>query len=643
MIKETKTVIIRIQTTENSDNKKGEKNMRRNFFRGVGSLFLAMFLVLTSAQEIFAATQDIIDTGRRGSFTIYKYDLTAAEQDDVDISGGVFENNGKEDIKAKETLMNYAISGVEFTYLQLGGIHTDSQGGKVQLLYDIPESLEKILELENERKNHCYTSTELNKTLKDIMSKGTEGKNKLEQYMMNSEERKAMPVTDTEGKTAATGLSLGLYLILETRVPANVHTTIDPFFVSLPMTDSEGDAWFYDVEVYPKNQTDIPDLDKLVKQKDDNGKLSYEDVATGSEGDVMDYILVSHLPQITSEATYLTKYSFVDKMDTGLVYNKDVTIRFYDSEADARENKKEKAIQIWDNDESLYQVSYIEENNQKMTVTITKEGLKEINTKFSGKWIVIDYSCSIKSDQSPILGDSGNINNVNLEWKRTNMEEADTLEDRAKVYTFGLNIKKNFADNKGNALDVQFVLQNQTDGHYIKAKGENGIYYVTDSEKGTTEKEATVLVPAEDGNLEIYGLEANTYVLTEIATSDGYSLLKKSMVIDIVSTLDNIIPSRTTLYDIMDKNNNPNKNLIETEGRRASASVDGKPASMSEFHSDNGSVSINANVELSVVNSRTFQLPQTGGLGTWIFTFAGCGAALVGVILVTKKSKKKEV
>ena len=141
MIKETKTVIIRIQTTENSDNKKGEKNMRRNFFRGVGSLFLTMFLVLTSAQEIFAATQDIIDTGRRGSFTIYKYDLTAAEQDDVDISGGVFENNGKEDIKAKETLMNYAISGVEFTYLQLGGIHTDSQGGKVQLLYDIPESL----------------------------------------------------------------------------------------------------------------------------------------------------------------------------------------------------------------------------------------------------------------------------------------------------------------------------------------------------------------------------------------------------------------------------------------------------------------------------------------------------------------------
>lgn len=619
--------------------------MGKNFLKGVVSFILAMLLVITSVQEIFAATEDLIDTNRRGSFTIYKYDLTAAEQDDVQVSGGVFENNGKEDIKAKEALMNYAIPGVEFTYLQIGDIHTDSRKGSVQLLYDIPEELEKMLELEDHRKNHSHTSTELNKALKELLSKGTDGKNQLERYLMNSEGKKAMPVTDEEGKTAATGLPLGLYLIVETRVPANVHMTIDPFFVSIPMTDSEGNAWFYDVEVYPKNQTDIPDLNKLVKQRDDNGKLPYEDVATGSEGDVMDYILVSHLPQITSEATYLTKYVFVDKLDIGLGYNQDTTIRFYSTEADARENKKEKAIQIWDKDDVFFQTIYAEENRQrnKMTVIITKEGLKEINTNFSAKWIVIDYSCNIKSNQLPILGDSGNINDVTLEWKRTNMEEVDTLEDRAKVYTFGLNIKKNFADNKGNALDVQFVLQNQTDGHYIKAKGENGNYYVTDSDKGTSEKEATVFVPAEDGNLKIYGLEANTYVLTEIATSDGYSLLKDSMVIDIVSTVDNIIPSRTTLYDIMDKNNNPNKTLLETAGRRANASVDGKVANMSEFSSDEGKVSINAKVELAVLNSRTFQLPQTGGWGTWIFTFAGCGAALAGVILVTKKSKKKEV
>ena len=189
--------------------------MGKNFLKGVVSFILAMLLVMTLVQEIFAATEDLIDTNRRGSFTIYKYDLTAAEQDDVQVSGGVFENNGKEDIKAKEALMNYAIPGVEFTYLQIGDIHTDSRKGSVQLLYDIPEELEKILELEDHRKNHSYTSTELNKALKELLSKGTDGKNQLERYLMNSEGKKAMPVTDEEGTTAATGLPLGRYLIVE--------------------------------------------------------------------------------------------------------------------------------------------------------------------------------------------------------------------------------------------------------------------------------------------------------------------------------------------------------------------------------------------------------------------------------------------
>ena len=78
-----------------------------------------------------------------------------------------------------------------------------------------------------------------------------------------------MPLTDGNGVTRATGLPLGLYLVVETKVPANVNTTVDPFFVSLPMTNDSGDYWFYDVDVYPKNQTDIPNLDKLVRQNDD--------------------------------------------------------------------------------------------------------------------------------------------------------------------------------------------------------------------------------------------------------------------------------------------------------------------------------------------------------------------------------------
>lgn len=621
-----------------------ERIMKKLVWRKIGVFVAAICSVILLKQEVFAASEDIIDMTQKGSLTVYKYDLTAAEEDGIDTSEEKFANNGKEDEKAKEEFKNYVISGVEFTYLHLGNIHTEHKQNEIQILYDIPEKLEKILGMDNKRGNHQYTSTELNYSLKELLAQETEGRNQLEQYVNHADEKKNMPLTDKNGKTSVTELPLGLYLIVETKVPANVHTTVEPFFVSLPMTDHEGEAWFYDVEVYPKNQTNIPDLDKLIKQHDDNGKLPYEDIATGSQGDIMDYIFVSHLPKITSEATYLTQYTFTDQMDIGLTYNEDVSLYFYKTEEEARNHDKEKAIQVWEAKEKLFKTEYRGETSgkSKMIITITKEGLEEINTKLSNKWMVIAYSCTINTDGSPVLGDSGNINEVTLEWKRTNMEEIDTLEDRAKVYIFGLNIQKMFSDQKGKFQDVKFLLQNKTDGYYLKAKGENGVYYITDQEKGTSEKEGTIFNPGEKGNLTINGLEADTYILTEIATANGYSLLKEPMVIDIRSTVDDIIPSRTTLYDILDITNNPNKEVIETPGERASASIDGTNTTMSEFHSETGIVSANGRVDIEVINNKTFKLPQTGGYGTWIFTLAGCGAALGGVVLVTRRSNKKD-
>lgn len=621
-----------------------ERIMKKLVWRKIGVFVAAICSVILLKQEVFAASEDIIDMTQKGSLTVYKYDLTAAEEDGIDTSEEKFANNGKEDEKAKEEFKNYVISGVEFTYLHLGNIHTEHKQNEIQILYDIPEKLEKILGMDNKRGNHQYTSTELNYSLKELLAQKTEGRNQLEQYVNHADEKKNMPLTDKNGKTSVTELPLGLYLIVETKVPANVHTTVEPFFVSLPMTDHEGEAWFYDVEVYPKNQTNIPDLDKLIKQHDDNGKLPYEDIATGSQGDIMDYIFVSHLPKITSEATYLTQYTFTDQMDIGLTYNEDVSLYFYKTEEEARNHDKEKAIQVWEAKEKLFKTEYQGETSgkSKMIITITKEGLEEINTKLSNKWMVIAYSCTINTDGSPVLGDSGNINEVTLEWKRTNMEEIDMLEDRAKVYIFGLNIQKTFSDQKGKFQDVKFLLQNKTDGYYLKAKGENGVYYITDQEKGTSEKEGTIFNPGEKGNLTINGLEADTYILTEIATANGYSLLKEPMVIDIRSTVDDIIPSRTTLYDILDITNNPNKEVIETPGERASASIDGTNTTMSEFHSETGIVSANGRVDIEVINNKTFKLPQTGGYGTWIFTLAGCGAALGGVVLVTRRSNKKD-
>ena len=59
------------------------------------------------------------------------------------------------------------------------------------------------------------------------------------------------------------------------------------------------------------------------------------------------------------------------------------------------------------------------------------------------------------------------------------------------VYTFGLNLKKIFSDEKGDAAKVQFRLYNKTDDCYVTAKeAEQGVYYVTGK---TAEKEEAAI------------------------------------------------------------------------------------------------------------------------------------------------------
>ena len=117
-----------------------------------------------------------------------------------------------------------------------------------------------------------YTSDMLNNKLSAALAaNATTVKNTLETAVKNG--GVAMTETDATGHAAASDMEQGLYLIVETRVPENVTSTCNPFFVSLPMTTIDGAAWNYDVTVYPKNQTGNPDLEKTVREaKNSTGK-----------------------------------------------------------------------------------------------------------------------------------------------------------------------------------------------------------------------------------------------------------------------------------------------------------------------------------------------------------------------------------
>ena len=547
-----------------------------------------------------------------------------------------------------------------------------------------------------------YESDVLNKAMATALAENsTTVKNALEAFMAANPNRVYMDLTDNNGKTIKRNLSVGLYLVVEDIVPEMVTSTTNPFFVSLPMTTVSGDAnsaspegghfWNYDVVVYPKNETGIPTLEKTVReaQKDtgnNEGSNSitdgFEHNATASAGDVLEYQIISTLPTITSNATSLTTYNFYDSISEGLTYNKalkDVKIEFF-TDADCTDK-----VATWVQGDGKFTVTY-SSDDRHMTIDITADGLAEINggTKnvngklyegYSNYTARVTYTATINSNASFVFGDNGNCNEVVLTWRRTSGEYYDTLIDDAHVYSFGMDLTKLFSDVDSETAEdtdmfkhVKFKVWNETDGYWITATRNDaeGVYYVTGHV--TEEADATIFYPVTSngqfGKVIIKGMEDDKYIVTEVETANGYTLLKDDITVDITAILDDEricdIYSKDVLgllqndphycnglavpMDLSDENvllltNIPQKYMEHTLVT-AYASVDGNSVTMLE---DNGSA--NAEAPLTIVNTRGFDLPQTGDNGTMVFTVIGVIAmagAMFVLFLVTRKGKKNE-
>ena len=602
----------------------------------VVALILATLMAIGLMTTAFA--EPTIDPGKKASLSIYKYDITKASNDGAwDVESYV--STGLHDDAVIDKLSKYAIQGVEFTYLRVADIAMNNElldgQRQVGVLYgfdnsDRSSAVLSAIGLTNADAHKTdngidyFTSDVLNNKLSTALTaNATTVKNALEVSVKNG--GVAMTETDATGHTSASNMEQGLYLVVETRVPENVTSTCNPFFVSLPMTTIDGAAWNYDVTVYPKNQTGNPTLEKTVREAKNstgknNGSLTditdgYAHTATASVGDTVDYQIISTLPTITSKASSLSEYTYVDTMSKGIRYNKnDVVIEFF---KDAGCTDK---ITTWDENSGNFTVAYDDTANT-MTIRMTDTGLSEINEAatvytnsvkrgYSDCTMRISYAATLTADAK--MGDTDNPNEVVLTWRRTNNTYFDTLKDCCHVYTYGIDVLKQFSDNGGNVRNVKFRLHNDTDDCYIIAEQKDGVYYA----KGFASKksDATTFVPNGSGHIVVKGLEDDAYSLTEIATDKGYVLLKEAVKIAIKTA------------------ENGQCEKCGTKLLTASATVNGKDVTMSDG---------NAIVPLTVVNNPGFDLPKTGGYGVWMYTVGGVLLLGAAAFIVIRSRKHK--
>ena len=606
----------------------------------VWALLLAALMAIGLMTTVFAATDSapIIDPGKKASLSIYKYDITKAGNDGA-WDAESYVSTGLHDDAVIDKLSKYAIQGVEFTYLRVADITMNNEvvDGQCQVgvLYgfdnsDRSNAVLSAIDLttadahKTDNGINYFTSDMLNNKLAAALAaNATTVKNELEAAVKNG--GVAMPETDATGHASASDMEQGLYLVVETRVPKNVTSTCNPFFVSLPMTTIDGAAWNYDVTVYPKNQTGNPTLDKTVREaKNSTGKNTgsltdttdgYAHTATASVGDTVDYQIVSTLPTITSKASSLSEYTYGDTMSKGIKYNKqDVVIEFF------RYSACTDKITTWAEDSGKFAVTYDDTANTR-TIRMTDTGLSEINEAatvytdsvkrgYSDCTMRITYAATLTADAK--MGDTDNPNEVVLTWRRTNNTYFDTLKDCCHVYTYGVDVLKRFSDNGGNLRNVKFRLHNDTDDVFVIADLKDGVYYA----KGFAAKkaDATTFVPNSSGHIVVKGLEDDTYSLTETATDKGYVLLKEAVKI-VIKTAES--------------------GQCEKCGAKlltASATVNGKDVTMTDG---------NAIVPLTVVNNPGFDLPKTGGYGTWMFTIGGVVLLGAAAFIVIRSRKHK--
>lgn len=193
----------------------------KRFLTGLLSAVLALSLCAMPAMANATLPPTTIDTTKKGSLTIYKFEGNEATEDKL-LDGVTFTAYQVADI-VQPTDNATGTTGVEMQPVKaLTTIDPDIKITSETKYEDIKDTVDAALA---ENANPKLTA----------FATATTGDN------------------GTKGQAVFSEMPVGVYLIVETDAPSQIVNKTANFLVSIPMVNENGKSWDYDIKVYPKN------------------------------------------------------------------------------------------------------------------------------------------------------------------------------------------------------------------------------------------------------------------------------------------------------------------------------------------------------------------------------------------------------
>ena len=321
-------------------------------------------------------------------------------------------------------------------------------------------------------------------------------------------------------------------------------------------------------------------------------------------GDEVTFQLTATVPDMTGFTDYTFK--FHDTLSAGLDFKSIVSVKVGDTIV------KPSAA---DNAGSLTYTPTL--SGKKLTITLNNF-FSQYKDKV-GQTITVIYTAVLNEDA--VVGMDPNTNEAYVEFSNdpTKDTTGESEPDVVEVHTFDFTIfkyAKEGVDETETPLDgAQFELYTDeacTGENQIKlVKVDNSTWRVATEDDSTLTN--TITTP-DGGKVQIKGLAAGTYYLKETVAPDGYHKLTAPIKVEIIPEYD------------------------ETTGKLTSYAVE--YTYNGETGTDTSSTK-NDSPEVKVENKDGTILPDTGGMGTVIFTVAGIALILgVGASFVISRKKR---